>query len=118
MVILFVLIVCSHCPTPRSKKNQLKRGFYELFGSFYTAQRLTPTQIVIGFSANLSVSVSVSMSDCVIERFKSVAKFGKSSESEDFIATHKIHDLDDFSIKLKRTIFENLPCFLYLCNNY
>ena len=48
------LMVCSHCPTSRLIKRPIKNGLY-------TEQRQTSTQIPIGFCANLSLSVSVSV---------------------------------------------------------
>ena len=37
-------------------------GYTELCGGIHTAQRQAPTEILIGFSVNLSVYVSVSVS--------------------------------------------------------
>ena len=58
-----VLMVCSHCPTPRSIKRPIKVGCVGLLCvNVYAAQRQMPIQIPIGFCPNLLVSVSLSVS--------------------------------------------------------
>ena len=56
------LMVCSHCPIPRP----IKMGCIELCGGLHTAQRRTPTQILIELHANLSVFMPVPVSVYVL----------------------------------------------------
>ena len=53
------LTACPHCPAPILRPT--KSGCIELCGYVHIEHRQTPTQISIGFCANLSVSVSVSV---------------------------------------------------------
>ena len=96
-----MLKVCTHCPTPRPTKKPIKKmGCLELCGGIHTAQRQTPTQIPVGFCANLVVSVSVSVSVSVLG---STNAPGRVSRIESFNSVNLLQTLAYVCVKVGRT---------------
>ena len=72
------LMVCSYSPTLRPVHRPIKMGCIELCPSVNTAQRQIPTQIPIGLSIHLLVSVSDEV--CLSSLFRYVVLTSKHHE--------------------------------------